>query len=202
MLSRYRTLARDARASILPAYREYIASFSSDVMAVSLETATWLLVACRVIQPRRIADLGSGFSSFVLRHHARSSGAEVWSVDSDPAWLEVSRRFLAERSMPSDRLLVWEEFLVRRPTGGFDLILHDLGLTETMRGEVLPQVLDLSSPQGLVVLDDIHKQPYATRVEAELERRSCAHLSLRSYTRDRFGRFALLVMPGELAPAT
>jgi hypothetical protein len=64
-------------------------------MSVSVELAVFLDVLCRLIEPDRILDLGSGFSSFVLRRHLASRDVGVhsviWSIDDSPEWLEQTR---------------------------------------------------------------------------------------------------------------
>jgi hypothetical protein len=52
---------------------------------------------------KRLLDLGSGFSSYVLRAYAAGvPGAVGWSVDDDPAWLEKTRAFLVSEGLSTE----------------------------------------------------------------------------------------------------
>ena len=60
--------------------------------SLSLELARIILEVTSEDHAKRLLDLGSGFSSCVLRAYAAGvSGAVMWSVDDDPAWLEKAR---------------------------------------------------------------------------------------------------------------
>ena len=66
---------------------------SSKGMALSLETAALVLLLCEIKQPKTIVDLGSGFSSYVLRKWAQGAKHDVvvWSVvDAAGSNLHVS----------------------------------------------------------------------------------------------------------------
>jgi predicted O-methyltransferase YrrM len=190
-LADHESLLRDARARLMPDRNEYITTVSSDIMTVSLETAALLRVLCETRAPRRIVDLGSGFSSFVVRQYAAeaSPAPEVWSVDDSPDWLGRTCEYLAAHGLPRDRVSTWPAF-ADAPAGSFDLVLHDLGAPRT-RMTALPIALRLAAPEGgIVVIDDMHKavyRPYARRVVRESGLR---YFSARRLTRDHFGRYA------------
>src|SRR5262245_35480678 len=74
---------------ISPHYEYYIKEVSTSKMAVSLNTAIILYMFCEALVPKQIIDLGSGFSSFVLRSYASQSGnCMVYSVDDNQDWLD------------------------------------------------------------------------------------------------------------------
>ena len=98
-----------ARRDLAAAHAAYTSSVSSPDMAVSLETASYLLAACRIMQPASILDLGSGFSSYTLRTYARDAkvACAVTTVDDEPAWLERSREFLHAQGLDARGLATW-----------------------------------------------------------------------------------------------
>lgn len=187
---------RTARNELEPAWREYTATVSTPVMAASLELCALLLATARRLRPRRILDLGSGLSSYVLRSFAVESGtASVVTVDDDAAWLERSRAFLASRGLPTGEMHVWEAFAATTPAP-FDLVLHDLG-TMRVRAATLPRVLELAAPDGIVVLDDLHPKgaPYCDIAPEACRRAGRTLYSLRPLSFDAIGRFAGIAIP-------
>ncbi len=182
-------------AELRDVYDHYVANVSSPDMAMSLELAAFLLGLCQAVEPKKILDLGSGFSSFVFRTYAAQCGGQVsvTSVDDSPPWLERTREFLAERGLSTERLSDWNSF-IKNGRDTFDLIFHDLGSMET-RAEALPLVLDMASPAGLVILDDVHKRSYERVVRRVTRRRQVRVFSLRSHTLDKYGRFSSLALP-------
>jgi predicted O-methyltransferase YrrM len=182
-------------ASLRPAYERYVRGVSTPEHAASLELASLLRALCEHRRPQRVVDLGSGFTSYVLRAWAAGEGVEAWSVDDDEEWLGRTRGFLLGEGLGTDNLLAWPDFLAREPPR-FDLVLHDLGRMST-RVATLPRVLDLAAPAALVVLDDVDKDPYYPALRKELSARGWPRYNLRWRTLDGYGRFAALtVRPG------
>ncbi len=195
-LQQYEELAKPIREALRPYYEKYISEMSTPWMAIGFDTAVFLTVLCQIFRPQRILDLGSGFSSFVFRIYAvkASPAPSVVSVDDEPTWLDTTRRFLVTNHLTSENLVDWQTFRSTKHTP-FDFILHDLGRMP-LRRSALRTVLALVRVGGFVVLDDIHKDEYrvyAKRVLAELNLHS---YSLRAFTKDRYGRYTLLVMAG------
>lgn len=182
------------RRKLLPSYEEYVSQVSVASMAISLELASFLLTLCELMKPAFIADFGSGFSSFVFRLYAAQSDSpvDVWSVDDEPAWLDRTRAFLAERNLPTTQLEVWDHFASSLQPR-FDLILNDIG-TLAVREHLLPTVLGCVRPGGVIVLDDVHKPQYRIRVRHAVRVRGYEYYSLLHYTQDRYGRFANLAI--------
>jgi predicted O-methyltransferase YrrM len=159
-------------------------------MAMSLETAAALAVLIEASGARRIADLGSGFSSFVVRKAAPD--AEAWSVDDSDDWIEVTRAYLREQEVDTGQLLSWKEFLDRTQQMRFDLVFHDLGSMET-RIATLADAIRLVKPgSGWLLLDDMHMIGYAPGAWPALREAGFATYSLRSLTIDSLSRFAVL----------
>ncbi len=182
------------RLALEPLYAEYIDRVSTEEMAISLELAQFLAWFCSCRSPRRILDLGSGFSSVVFREWVSRTDSEavVWSVDDDEEWLALTRGFLTDHGLSSERVMSWEAF---RATGerGFDLVFHDLGHTDSLRRDALPEILARTASGGWLVLDDVHHPGYERFVRRLLATLGLDAWSLRAYTRDRFGRYAQLV---------
>lgn len=187
---------RDVRAAMPRAqetlredYDDYVANVSWSGMAVSLPTAALLRLLCERLRPRTILDLGSGFSSAVLRQYAQRAGdATVTSVDDDSEWLGRTREYLERRGLPADRLFTWPDFR-SQPIRPFDFVFHDLGSIDTRRA-TMAAALDYVAPGGAAILDDLHKR----RIESVAwPIASAAGFKLtwvRELTLDEYGRFA------------
>lgn len=119
---------------------------------------------------------------------------EVWSVDTEPYWLEQTREFLRAKEISDDSLITWDNFCSEE-RGRFELVLHDLGHTD-VRIATLEHVMRLAQPEtGLVILDDIHRSGYRAHVARTVEQMgSIDYYSLRVYTLDKFGRYSGLLM--------
>jgi predicted O-methyltransferase YrrM len=171
-------------------YEEYVTGVSSARSAVSLETAALLSLLCDATQPTRVLDVGSGFSSLVLRQYQKNSRkkVEVISLDNDLLWLEKTRSFLMKNGFTGGTLFSFEDFMAGSP-GKFDLILYDLGDLD-QRKINLRRVAKLSLPSGWMVLDDLHKKHYRKFVEQELSSFPHTFISLYALTKDKFSRYA------------
>lgn len=196
----YPARAADARAVLEGPYREYLAGVSSAGMAISLELACLLWVWLERARPGSVADLGSGFSSYVVRAFRERSGRSIRivSVDDQARWLEKTRAYLHERKLPVDDLVSWEAFHAGRES--FDCILHDLG-TMALRLDTLGAVLERCAPLGALLLDDFHRPEYARPAAAVVRRAGHPLFYARGWTVDEFGRFAAIVAaPGPRGP--
>ncbi len=197
-LADYQHKADEARRNLIEQYRRYVADVSTDEAAASLETCVFLWVLCDALNPSRIADLGSGFSSYLFRAWATQSGSqpvpEVWSVDDSPDWLAKTADFLRSNDMDTERLMTWETFAAE-DRGRFDLVFHDLGSMPT-RVRTFDPAIRLAGNTGAIVLDDVHKRrKYQNFVKNELSRRGLDYYDLKSWLKDKYGRYAWLVLP-------
>jgi predicted O-methyltransferase YrrM len=190
---RIRQSFEECRRELAPAYIEYIFTVSSGLHAASLQLSSLLLVLCRAARPSSVADLGSGFSSYVLRTytHKAAHPVRVTSVDDSPSWLAKTREFLEQQGRSGEGLLRWDE-VKRRGTSDFDLILYDLGTMRT-RARELTTVLDGAKPGALIVLDDLHYRAYRELVEKVVSEQHLLAYDLEDLTRDEYGRFAWVV---------
>lgn len=151
-----------AKADLAPLHAEYLKSVSTADMAVSLELASFMLALCRSWKPQRVVDLGSGFSSYVLRRYAAETGdAVVASVDDDKLWLARTGDWLKQQGLGTDQLFEWSEFKARMgKLGPFDLTLYDMGSMATRISELRPVLTGCMHKDSLMILDDVHKTDY------------------------------------------
>ncbi len=192
----YAALSAPVAQRLAPAYADYTARVSPDPIALALPLAVFLGVLCEQLRPRRILDLGSGFSSYVFRAPATAQPADaaplVWSVDQSRAWLDKTRAFLAQHQADRPHLGTWDELTATTPAP-FDLVLQDFATLDTRR-RMLDRVVDLCRPGGLIVIDDMHVPGYRHATLRALDRRGLGYFSLRLFTRKRL-RYAYLVAP-------
>lgn len=175
-------------------FREYTSTISLEGMPISFESACLLWSLCEATNPKRILDMGSGFSSFVFRRYQSTAGTkpEVWSVDENKDWLEITRTFLASHKLLEDNLLYWGDFKAVAP-GRFDLISFDLGIISE-RPSIFEEMLALLNPGGLIILDDMHKPEYRTEIDIRLKSHdAAAGYSVRWLTLDKHLRYCMLV---------
>ena len=197
-LADFEALSEASAERLGASHGAYVGTVSKANHAASMELCVLLDVLLRQRAPRRVVDLGSGYTSFVVRTWAAEEAAagreapEVWSVDDHAGWLEKTRAWLGEQGLSDEHLLTWEEFRASNP-GDFDLVLHDMGSMET-RARTLDAVLDLAAPGGLVILDDVHKPDFRRFAIERLEARGQGFFSLKAWTRDDLTRYAYLVM--------
>jgi len=173
------------------AHRHYVTRVSDAAQPVSLKSAALLAWLVRGGGHSRVVDLGSGFSSYVLRREAARLGTvEHWAVDDDARWLETTRRYVRDQGSSDERIEAWETFRRRRPFPPFDLVFHDLGNMST-RTLCLPEVAERVAPGGLLILDDMHKPEYAPHALHHL-REGWTSSSLVTLTHDALGRYAYI----------
>ena len=182
------------RRELEPMYRDYL-GVSSEEMAISLQTAAFLAALCEHLTPDSIIDLGSGFSSAVVRRFAATCAGDVpvVSVDDSPEWLEATARFLRAHQLPDNDLVTWAEVLASPPTPA-QLVVHDLG-PMALRAQALGDVSRLTAPGGITVFDDMHHYGDLVRARAP-ELGYEAVLSARTYTLDLLTRYAAIGFRG------
>ncbi len=194
-LSRYDELKTKFPSELKEIYEVYVTDVSNEVMAISLELGQFMYAICELWKPRRIADLGSGFSSIVFRNYAKISGSDVsvCSVDSSQEWLDRTKEFLSCRSIPTDGLLTWDALALEK-SARYDLVFYDLGHIRELRKTALMRALDLIAPGGLMILDDMNFVFYKRYVRKVLSNLGLDAYSLESYTTDRLGRYSYMVL--------
>jgi len=192
-LAEYAELSRPIEASLSRLHEEYVSGVSSRIMAASLEVSCFLRCFLELVEASHVADLGSGFSSLVLRlRMAHDPSLKVWSVDDNPYWLGKTEDYLVQHGVNIERLLDWTSFVAEVEAGQrFDVLFHDAGSME-FRADVLETVIAAVRPGGWILLDDMHKRDYRERALKILARNGVPAWSLRAFTLDGLTRFAFL----------
>ena len=167
-------------------------------MASSLESCVMLMVLCKALEVKCAMDLGSGFSSYVLRRYKRDYEPEmtVYSIDTDGFWLDMSRGFCEQHGLDMQGFMLWEEReKISQKCGLIFLDIQDY----PSRQEYLPEVAEhYCHPGTAVLLDDMQWPRYSAAVYEKLAGLDYAHLNLHDETLDGFGRFAKLVLRFQL----
>lgn len=181
-------------AEVGATHAEYCATVSPANMAASIETCAWLLHLCRRLGARRVLDLGSGISSWLLRHHAATAAypVAVVSVDDDVAWLTNTADFLADRFPVVDGLMTLDEFnaVTHEP---FDVAFHDIAGGD-LRSQMMAAAAALVAPGGVIVFDDCHHDGHRRHAAAAAQEAGLWLVSLHQRTLDKFHRFAMAAM--------
>jgi predicted O-methyltransferase YrrM len=186
-------VSMDLRSELAFAYDEYTRDVSPDNMAVSLLTATYLLFLCRSLGAKRVADFGSGFTSYVLaRYAAETEAVTVTSVDDDAEWLGKTKTFIETRGFRSN-LTMWDDYCEAD-------IHHDVACYDLGKGDVRNRGMELvarrTRPGGVVLFDDAMHDGHRSVMEAISREFRWDLFFLQDQTTDSYGRFAaLLVKP-------
>jgi predicted O-methyltransferase YrrM len=179
-------------------HARYIANVSDSAHAISLELARFILEVASEDHAKRLLDLGSGFSSYVLREYAAGvPDAVAWSVDDDPAWLEKTHAFLVSEGLSTEHLYNRSEFLTLGSTNGvgtFDLVVHDLSTVRSRHGTI-QFVLGLVRPGGALILDDMDVDAYRRHARSELDAAGAKHVDVKDRTLDARNRYSWLARP-------
>jgi predicted O-methyltransferase YrrM len=192
-----RSAAIDPDSGIRNRHKDYVSRISTDVAAASLEVCYFIAAQIAMVPPRAAVDLGSGFSSYLLRRQSAKAGVsgcsfKVTSVDTDPAWLDKTGNFLKEMGCDPKGLVLWEDF-IKAPLRDADLVFHDLGGSQT-RVATLPVAFDLCRKGAVLIIDDIHKPTIRQAVLSETAKRAMPCFDLIDTTLDHFGRYSWAVI--------
>jgi predicted O-methyltransferase YrrM len=184
---------KDIRESLRNAYEKYISQVSERDMAISMETAVLTTVLCNVFKPRNALDLGSGFSSYVLRKYKAEHDEEmhVFSVDSDEKWLDKSRQFCLDNDLDGENFVDWET--LQDEGGVFDLVLFDIDHPPARRTYFLPTIRRHTSKSSIMIIDDFHFPKYRLYLLDALTEFDHEFINGRKYTFDEFGRYSVVV---------
>jgi predicted O-methyltransferase YrrM len=181
------------RGELAAMHHAYATEVSAPNHAVSLPAAAMLAALIEVRSPRRVLDLGSGFSSYVVRAYAPLD-CEVVSVDDSPAWLARTQAYLGQQGVADRGSLVDIEWL-HGDDSSFDLVFNDMGHMPT-RCRWLPEVVRHIAPGGVMLIDDYQKFRYRELVKAYARIEGAAVMSLRRWTRNDFGGYTALWTDG------
>jgi len=170
------------------AYSEYVPAVSKAVYACSLPIAKYLWQLCEERKPKRLLDIGSGFSSYVLRAWAEANDAEHWFIDSDAAWLDKTREFLMAQGLDWRHSATWGApgLAGQAP---FDLVFFDVSEIAA-RSWYLRKTLDVVADGGVLIADDANEPHYrdALTEHASYYRRECTYQDV-EVKPDEWGRY-------------
>lgn len=176
---------------LVPEYRTYCTTVSKRSMALSIETCAYLWWLCDTKVATTVADLGSGFSSYVLRRYATESGRSVvvHSVDSDPEWLERSRQFSVEHGQDGDGFMLGDDWLTLGVE--YDVVLNDYDRGD-VREAYAGHGADRLKPGGVIVFDDAQNASHLGNMADTCKSRDMDLFALVEQTMDEVGRFAMV----------
>lgn len=161
--------------------------------ALDVKAAAWLWRACEAELAWRVLELGSGFSSWALRHWQQHTTAvrgwtpQVWTVDDEARWLETTRLELVELGFDTFGVLDFSTVLRSAPDGFFDVVFVDLDNTAT-RVRHAADFVRWTKPGGLLVLDDWHMPHYREPMLLDLTSRGLV-VNEAPETTDEWGRY-------------
>ena len=172
-------------------HKIYVKTISSPEMAMSLELANFILSYCLIKKPKKVADLGSGFSSFLFRFYKKEvdNELEVYSIDDSADWLIKTKDYLTDNNLNSDNLYTLTEFINLKLDNEFDVVLLDLNFVE-IRRNYIGFSFDLLKDYGFLIIDDVHKVEFLREVKAFFSSGSRKLINLKNQTYDNFLRFA------------
>jgi predicted O-methyltransferase YrrM len=173
---------------IRPAYNKYVKEVSNRVMAASMECCVFLMVMCKDIKPKKVLDLGSGFSSYALRYYKNKyyKDMEVWSVDSNDKWLLKSKQFIKDYGLNTDHFYTWEEMMDIDEK--FDLVFLDIDASKNRPAYLKPVIENFMTSDSFILLDDMHKGGLAKRFKAIMDDYMYDSIDVKNRTLDSGGR--------------
>lgn len=174
-----------------PAYQTYCQGVSVRSMALSIETCAYVWWLCDTVRARRVADLGSGFSSYVLRAYAADAAyqpVQVDSVDSDRGWLTATRDFCRTQDQPDGGFMLGPKWA--GSDTHYDVVVNDYdsGPTREAFADLAAQKLTAA---GVVVFDDAQNADHHHNMAEVCIHHGLTLLDLYHQTVDELGRFAM-----------
>jgi len=167
----------------LKEYHElYTLSTSTREMTISLKTAETIMRNLLERRPMRIADVGSGFSSFVAAKFAFDNTARVDIFDEDPKWLYKTEQFIKGQGYHTSRISY-------KPFSEFNANDYDFIFFDTCGDNRVKNLKKLKGCKAFIILDDCHRSEY----EKEVNKLGFKVLKLTDET-DEFGRFCGILL--------
>lgn len=162
-------------------------------MAASLPCCLCLLALYDELKPDRILDLGSGISSYCLRllKQLHDLDTDIWSIDSDPGWLETSKLYCIGNGLDYRNFKTWDT--IKDSTEPFDLIFVDIDMSPKRKYYFEPVFNQFSKPGTVVMLDDMHKSLIYPAFDRFMKTKSYKEIDIKALTLDEYGRFSRLV---------
>ena len=173
---------------LVPAYRTYCTTVSKRSMALSIETCAYLWWLCVHVDARAVADLGSGFSSYVLRRYAAEAHhrVRVASVDDNDEWLINTRQFIVDQGLDPKGLFgnEWADHPAK-----YDVICHDYSAGPNREGWMVVAAEHLA-PNGVLLFDDAQHVGHRLAMAETARRFGLRLFDVFEQTVDEVGRYA------------
>lgn len=166
-------------------YIDYCQTVSQRTMAISIETAAYVWWTCRHRKATSAVDLGSGFTSYVLRRAV----PHAVSVDDSPEWLAKTGEFLTRNGLSTDGLVSWDDWLT--DPGTFDVVVHDFARGE-LRESSMWNAAEAVNPGGVLIFDDAQHEGHQAEMHRVCEAYGWNLYDIRSHTEDMIHRFAAM----------
>jgi len=158
---------------------KYYKKHVSDGYVINWKTTRFLIKLINTMKPQRVLDLGTGWSSYILRF----GDAEVCSLDTNEKWVEKTRGFLEMHNLDNGYIGLLEDYaLPTEPT--YDLVLLDTQPGRE-RHKLFPVVKKCC--KGIIVFDDW--QTWRIREPAIEFFKDWEILELEERTKDSYDRF-------------
>ena len=161
-------------------YKEYCDTVSKYGHPMSIESVIWMVDLINEGGFKKIADFGSGFSSYAIRKYCN---VENHSFDTDAGWLEKTKNYLEQKSLTTDNLFVHNDESIAED---YDLVLWDLGNKDFRKTEFLRLIGYFQN--STCIIDDCHDPRYINMCR-ELGRGDDWDLEEITEVTDEFGRY-------------
>ena len=165
-------------------YKFYCKNISKYGHPMSLESIYWIIDFLNKNKFNKIADFGSGFSSYIIR---KFCDCEIYSYDTDGQWLKKTVDYLNIKNLSTDNMILYEIGKVEKD---FDFIIWDLGNKNFRRSEFLKNIENFENT--ICLIDDCHDNRYITMCR-NLRDKKGYQLEEIKEVKDEFGRYVSIV---------
>ena len=166
-------------------YKDYCDNVSKYGHPMSLQSVNWLIEYINSNQGiKRVADFGSGFSSFAIRKYCPQ--VENNSYDTDAEWLKKTEGYLKKEGVNSDNLHTYTDDF----SEDFDLIVWDLKNQSFRKPEFLKVKEKFTN--SICIIDDCHDPSYIQMCR-DLAANDGWKLTEITEVKDEFGRYVSIL---------
>ena len=174
-------------------YKEYCSNVSKYGHPMSLQSVKRLIQVIGQLhrggdQKPKVADFGSGFSSFAIRKY---TDAENHSFDTSPDWLKKTKEYLYLKNQNCDNLFVYNRENVPED---MDMVIWDLGSSGFRVSEFM--AVKEKFRNSVCVIDDCHDPSYIKMCK-DLEKKDGWKLLEIQGDKDEFGRYVSILFGRE-----
>jgi len=167
-------------------YKHYCNTVSKYGHPMSLQSLEWLSAFVQRNDFKRVADFGSGFSSFVLRS-TEGNSRDVFSYDTDDAWLGKTKQYLADQGFLGGELIHYGRDKI---VADLDFIIWDLG-NKDFRSKEFLAVADKFG-DAICLIDDCHDPRYLKMCH-DLRDNEGYYIKELTKMKDEFGRYCTAI---------